>query len=117
MNTDLKEKFDRNIRAKAGIGMPFTMEDVADTLGVKGSDLRSSWLVPFRDADVIRNVGTQLSRSKKHHVTVWQGTYYLDLEKNERLEAQAELLAEYEQEHGVITQEEMDALAAEMRVA
>jgi hypothetical protein len=59
------------------------MEDVADSLGVPSSQLRSSWLVPFRDADVIRNVGTQPSRSKKHQVTVWQGTYYLDLEAEE----------------------------------
>lgn len=87
---DLREKFDRNIRAKAGIGMPFTMEDVADTLGVKSSELRSSWLVPFRDADVIRNVGTQPSRSKKHHVTVWQGTYYLDLEIEEAEQREVE---------------------------
>jgi len=109
-NDDLREKFDRNIRAKAGIGMPFTMEDVADTLGVKSSELRSSWLVPFRDADVIRNVGSQPSRSKKHHVTVWQGTYYLDLEAEERRAAAAELLAEYEAEHGEITDEELAAV-------
>lgn len=88
---DLRDRFDRNIRAKAGIGLPFTMEDVADSLQVKGSELRSSWLVPFRDADVIRNVGQQLSRSKKHQVTVWQGTYYLDLEAEEERERQAEL--------------------------
>ena len=90
-NDDLREKFDRNIRAKAGIGHPFTMEDVADTLGVKSSELRSSWLVPFRDADVIRNIGTQPSRSKKHQVIIWCGTYYLDLEAEEEAERQAEL--------------------------
>ena len=95
MNTDLREKFDRNIRAKAGIGCPFTMEDVADTLGVKSSELRSSWLVPFRDNDTIRNIGTQPSRSKKHQVIIWCGTYYLDLEIEEQREA---LEAEMERE-------------------
>jgi hypothetical protein len=82
----LRERFDRNVKAKATIGFPFTVEDVAETLDVPSNELRSSWLTPHVNAGIIRNVGKQPSRSKKHQVIVWQGTYYLDLEDEDEPE-------------------------------
>lgn len=86
MQMTLREQFDSNVKSKAVIGIPFTIEDVAETLGVPSSDLRSSWLVPFRDKDMIRNTGTQRSRNKKHNVIVWCGSYALDMEAEEENE-------------------------------
>lgn len=86
----LKERFERVVRVKAGIGHPFTMEDVAETLEVPYEELRSAWLLPLINEDVIRNIGSQASRrraARHRKITIWSGTYYLDLEDEERDDA------------------------------
>src|SRR4051794_17056 len=116
----VRERFDRNVKAKATIGGPFTLDDVAASIDAPVSDLRSSWLTPFANAGTIRAVGTAPSRNPKsrgRHITVWQGTYYLDLEEAERRELAQKILDEYEAEHGVITEEEIASLEQEWMAA
>lgn len=94
---NLREQFDRNVKAKAVIGDSFTVDDVAASLQVPVTDLRSSWFAPFMNNDTIRKVGMKPSRNPKshgRHVTMYQGTYYLDLEEEERREAESLALAE-----------------------
>lgn len=85
----LRERFDRNVKAKAVIGDPFTLDDIATSLEVPVTDLRPSWLTPFVNNDTIRKVGSKPSRNPKSNgrlIALWQGTYYLDLEDEERRE-------------------------------
>lgn len=94
---DLRKKFDRIVGVKADLGFPFTMEDVADTLGCPSEDLRSSWLRPFVLADRLRPIDTMRARHKaarSRKITVWCGTYYLDLEPEVEEEAEAEAEAD-----------------------
>lgn len=117
MSDNLREQFDHRVWVKATIGFPFTMEDVARTMEVPGSDLRSSWMTPHVNSGLVRIIGTEPSKNPKakgRHINVYSGTYYLDLEEEERKAEAAALLAEYEQTHGEITEEEIAALDQEL---
>lgn len=97
----LKDRFNRNIKAKATIGAPFTMDDVARSLEVPSNELRSSWFTPFLKDGTIVRIGTEPSRnpqSNGRHINLYSGTYYLEEwlaeREAEREEERLERLAE-----------------------
>lgn len=85
----LRERFDSNIRAKATIGHPFTLDDVAASLQVPVTDLPSSWMTSHVNTDIVRVVGTAPSKNPKSNgrrINMYSGTYYLELEAQEERE-------------------------------